>query len=177
MEECEHFEDLLVMYCGEEEDICPLCLQAEVAKLKEELKNKELVERRLRLSWKEEGETIAKLKEQAVQHHMEAAKFLSERAALKEQVSILKDSKLKPCVTCGVFNDNDKLKQFARDIISDECWDLGGSQNRDGADVQDWAESLGLIKKGKATAEQAEASDGLFEEGDDFYTFSDILKD
>jgi hypothetical protein len=73
--------------------------------------------------------------------------------------------------------ENAKLKEFARDIITDECWDLGGSQSRDGVDVQDWAEKLGLIVKGKATAEQAEASNGLCEEGDDWYTFSDILKD
>ena len=70
------------------------------------------------------------------------------------------------------------LKKFARCIIRDECWDLGGSQNRDGADVQDWAKTLGLIAfKGIATQEDVDTSGGLFEVGDNFYTFTDILKE
>lgn len=68
-----------------------------------------------------------------------------------------------------------KLKEFARDIIADECWDLGGSQSRDGADVQEWALKLGLIVKGKATKEQADNSGGLFEEGDEICKFAEIL--
>jgi hypothetical protein len=88
-----------------------------------------------------------------------------------------RDAQLKLCVTCDVYNQNDKLKEFARNIIMDECWDLGGTQNRDGATVQDLAERLGLIELGSATQEDADASDGLFEKGDAFYRFSDMMKE
>lgn len=75
------------------------------------------------------------------------------------------------------MTDLEKLKKFARDIIQDECWDLGGSQSRDGADVQEWAESLGLIEKRPATQEDVDTSNGLCEVGDDWYVFTDVLKE
>jgi hypothetical protein len=73
--------------------------------------------------------------------------------------------------------ENAKLKQFARDIIWDECWDLGGSQSRDGATVQDQAEQLGMIVKDKATSEDVEAHAGLFDLGDDIYRLADWMKE
>ncbi len=75
-------------------------------------------------------------------------------------------------VTQEQFNN---LKEFARDIIMDECWDLGGTQSRDGGDVQEWAENLGFIVKKKATREEADGSGGLFDEGEARFVFAEIL--
>ena len=48
------------------------------------------------------------------------------------------------CVTCDVFTQNDKLKEFAREVIKVECWSL---LEQDGGSLQDLAEKLGLIEK------------------------------
>ena len=73
--------------------------------------------------------------------------------------------------------ENKKLKKFARFIIEDECFDLGGLQSRYGGDVQGMALELGLIVQGPATREDVEAGPGSFEEGDVIFHFSDMLKE
>lgn len=63
------------------------------------------------------------------------------------------------------------LKEFARKIIGDYCWNLA---DPDGGDIQDIAEKLGLIAPKIATEEDVhEESD--FEIGDMIYKFTDIL--
>lgn len=73
--------------------------------------------------------------------------------------------------------ENKVLKEFARSVIEDVCWDIGGNAlgELDGGDVQAFAERLGLIIPHVATeADLHEDSD--FEVGDTFYEFSEILK-
>lgn len=79
-----------------------------------------------------------------------------------------------------MFNENkqfrielDKLKEFARKIIKDECWDM---QEPDGGDTQDLAEKLSLIKPTTATAEDVDDFSD-FEVGDTIFKFTDILKE
>ena len=67
----------------------------------------------------------------------------------------------------------DKLKEFARRVISVECW---GCYDLDGGEVQDLAESLGLIAEHTATAEEVD-EESEFEVGDTIYKFSPILKE
>ena len=84
-----------------------------------------------------------------------------------------------PCPIC-LIEERDQLraetkplKEFARKMIEDVCWDL---LEPDGGDMQEVAEKLGLIKSTKATEEDIdEESD--FEVGDTIYKFTDILKD
>lgn len=72
------------------------------------------------------------------------------------------------------LEENEKLKEFARTIIKDECWDL---QTRDGGDVTCLAYKLGLLEKTPATKEQADGAEGLYDEGEPIDTFTDILKE
>lgn len=70
--------------------------------------------------------------------------------------------------------ENERLKEFSRRVIKQECWGYG---DLDGGSVQDWAEKLGLIKKGIATKEDVgDPEFSYFEEGDTFYRFTEILK-
>jgi hypothetical protein len=67
----------------------------------------------------------------------------------------------------------EKLAEFARRVIKQECWGYG---DLDGGDIQEWAEKLGLIYKDTATKEDVGDSEFYyFEEGDDIYRFTDIL--
>ena len=69
--------------------------------------------------------------------------------------------------------ENDKLKEFARTVIKNCCWDI---QDPDGGDIQELAEKLGLIQPTTATEEDInELSD--FEVGDEIFKFTDILKE
>lgn len=68
----------------------------------------------------------------------------------------------------------ENLKTFAREIIIDECWDLGGSQSRDGGSVQDLAEKLGLIEPRLATQDDVETCD--CEEGERIFQLTGFLK-
>ena len=69
--------------------------------------------------------------------------------------------------------ENDKLKEFARKVISWECWEYG---DLDGGSVQDLAEKLGLIKSCIATKEDVGDPDfAYFDEGDTIYRFTKIL--
>jgi len=70
--------------------------------------------------------------------------------------------------------ENDKLKEFARKVISWECWEGG---DLDGGTVQDLAEKLGLITPCIATTEDVGDPDfAYFDVGDTIYRFTDILK-
>ena len=67
--------------------------------------------------------------------------------------------------------DKDVLIKFARKIISQECWGI----TLDGCEIQDFAESLGLIAPHIATeADVGEEDD--FEVGDRIYKFTEKLK-
>ena len=72
--------------------------------------------------------------------------------------------------------DNAKLKEFAREIILDECWDLGGSHSRDGAAVQDLADNLGLIELTPANDDDVDQHEYIGV-GDPIYKFSEILNE
>ena len=69
--------------------------------------------------------------------------------------------------------ENKKLKEFARHIIQNECWDL---QEPDGGDTQDLAEKLGLIESFIATEQDVDIEFDEFEVGDTLFRFSIILK-
>jgi len=71
-------------------------------------------------------------------------------------------------------NDIDNLKEFARSIIKDYCWDLG---DPDGGSVQDLAEKLGLIEPHIATEADVDPEWDDYEAGDTVYKFSEILRD
>ena len=65
------------------------------------------------------------------------------------------------------------LKEFARKVISKECW---AYDNMDGLDIQCLAEKLGLVKQHAATKDDVvEESD--FEVGDPIYKFTEVLKE
>ena len=81
---------------------------------------------------------------------------------------------LMPCVTCDVFNQNDKLKEFARKIIKEYCWGLQIDEP-DGGSIQDFAEKLGLIEPHTATAKDVDSEWDDYEVGDTIFKFSDIL--
>ena len=70
--------------------------------------------------------------------------------------------------------DIDNLKEFARSIIKDYCWDLG---DPDGGSVQDLAEKLGLIEPHIATEADVDPEWDDYEAGDTVYKFSEILRD
>ena len=65
----------------------------------------------------------------------------------------------------------EKLKEFARKVIQDVCWDM---YVLDAGDVQEFAEKLGLIKPTTVTEEDNYPD---FEVGDIIYKFSEILKE
>lgn len=66
----------------------------------------------------------------------------------------------------------EKLKDFAREIIKDYCWNLG---DPDGGSIQDLAEKLGLIGPQIATEEDIDSEFSYHEVGDTIYKFTDIL--
>ena len=68
--------------------------------------------------------------------------------------------------------ENERLKQFARVVIEQECWSIFP---QDGGDLQELAENLGLIVPCIATEEDID-DDSDFDVGDTFYKFSDMLK-
>ena len=70
--------------------------------------------------------------------------------------------------------DINNLKEFARSIIKDYCWDLG---DPDGGSVQDLAEKLGLIEPHIATEADVDPEWDDYEAGDTVYRFSEILRD
>jgi hypothetical protein len=70
---------------------------------------------------------------------------------------------------------NEKLKEFARKVISWECWEWG---DLDAGSVQDLAEKLGLIKPAIATAEDVgDPEFAYFDIGDTIYRFTEALKE
>ena len=68
--------------------------------------------------------------------------------------------------------ENDKLKEFARSVIRDVCWNLCVD---DGGDIQELAEKLGLIEPFIATEKDINEFSEL-EVGDTIYKFTSILK-
>jgi hypothetical protein len=99
---------------------------------------------------------------------------------------IMKNKDLKQCIVCfyptenaGLKSDieqlqaeNKRLKEFARQVIMDVCWDM---HEPDGGDMQDIAEKLGLIKPTIATEDDID-DESDFEVGDTIFKFADILK-
>ncbi len=69
--------------------------------------------------------------------------------------------------------ENEKLKEFACEIIKDYCWNHG---DPDGCEIQDLAENLGLIKSRIATEKDVDPEWDDYEVGDTIFVFSDILK-
>ena len=71
------------------------------------------------------------------------------------------------------MNELELLKEFARSVIRQECWEI---EPLDGADIQELAERLELIMPCIATeADVDEESD--YEVGDIIYKFSETLKE
>ena len=71
----------------------------------------------------------------------------------------------------ALITENKRLAEFARAVITDWYW---GSDSMDGCDMQDFAESFGLIRKHIATADDVgEESD--YEVGDMIYKFTAAL--
>ncbi len=68
---------------------------------------------------------------------------------------------------------NERLKDFARPVIEQECWSLSP---QDGGHLQELAEELGLIVPTIATADDVD-DESDFEVGDRIYKFSDTLKE
>jgi len=109
---------------------------------------------------------------------------LSEACNRLEEIKIeldkLKDDFSKTCTVVTKYADetvrlkteNEKLKEFARYIIRQECW---AYQDLDGYEVEELAEKLGLIVKHIATKEDVnEQSD--YEVGDSIFVFSEEMK-
>lgn len=71
--------------------------------------------------------------------------------------------------------ENKRLKEFACDVIEQECWSIFPL---DGGDLQELAEKLGLIVSCIVTEEDLKDMDEDFDfdVGDPFYKFSDMLK-
>ena len=67
----------------------------------------------------------------------------------------------------------ERLKDFARRVIRQECWSLF---EQDGGDIQEWAEKLGLIVPHIATVEDVD-EERDYGVGDKIYKFSDRLKE
>ena len=65
------------------------------------------------------------------------------------------------------------LKEFARNIIENQCWDLC---EPDGGTIQELAEKLGLIVPFIATEQDINDEFGDFEVGDTIFKFSEVLK-
>lgn len=70
--------------------------------------------------------------------------------------------------------DIDKIKEFARYVISVYCW---GYSEPDGGDIQEQAEKLGLIKRHIATEIDVDPEFDDYEVGDIIYRFSKLLMD
>ena len=69
--------------------------------------------------------------------------------------------------------ETDRLKEFARRVIQQECWSIFP---QDGGDIQEWAEKLGMIIPHTATEEDVddECDYGV---GDTIFKFSETLKE
>ena len=72
------------------------------------------------------------------------------------------------------MTETEKLKEFARVIIREYCWNFG---EPDGCTIQDLAENLGLIEPHIATEKDVDAESDDYEVGDTIFKFTDILKD
>jgi len=77
----------------------------------------------------------------------------------------------------NLFAENKILKEFARSVIKEVCWDLGGTRLRelDGGNVQAFAARLGLIKRHTIT----EADKDKYPDrdvSDPIFKFSEILE-
>jgi len=70
--------------------------------------------------------------------------------------------------------DNAALKKFARHVIQVECW--ATEDYVDGGDVQEMAEKLGFISP-HIVKPGDDVDRSLFEDGDTFYRFTDMLKE
>ena len=70
-----------------------------------------------------------------------------------------------------LVTENLLLKNFARFVIKQECW----GYDVDGAEIQELAEKLGLIKEHVATEDDVDEFTD-FEVGDKIYKFADVLK-
>ncbi len=72
-----------------------------------------------------------------------------------------------------VLAENKRLKEFARHIICQYCWNI---DDPDGGDIQGWAEKLRLIVPHVATAEDVD-DESDFEVGDTIFKFSELLQE
>jgi len=77
----------------------------------------------------------------------------------------------------NLFAENTLLKEFARSVIKEVCWDIGGTRLRelDGGNVQAFAERLGLIKRHFVTESDKDKYPDC-DVGDPIFKFSDILE-
>ena len=69
--------------------------------------------------------------------------------------------------------DLDRLQEFARYVIRQECWSLS---DLDGGDIQELAEKLNLIEPRIATENDVD-DESDFDAGDRMFVFSDTLKE
>ncbi len=112
---------------------------------------------------------IAELKEQLTTANEKILDYeQTEAAVCPEDVGIAEFVK-------SLNEKAERVEKFARHIICQYCWDVPDSDKLepDGGDIQRWAEKLGLIEPYIVTADEA---DNLFEEGDDKYRFTKMLK-
>jgi len=72
----------------------------------------------------------------------------------------------------GLEYESERLKEFARQIIKDYCWNI---KDVDGGSVQDLAEKLGLIEK--HIAEDVNPEFDNYDVGDEIFIFTEILKE
>lgn len=72
--------------------------------------------------------------------------------------------------------ENEKLKEFTREIIKDCCWDFDGGTDLDGGTIQNLAEKLGLIEPHIATTEEVDPEFSDYDIGDTIYKFTPILQ-
>jgi len=68
--------------------------------------------------------------------------------------------------------ENKALKEFARKVIEQECWDIF---ELDRGEIQDWAEKAGLIKLCIATEADID-DDSDFDVGDTIYKFTEMMR-
>ena len=96
----------------------------------------------------------------------------------KIECEIRRKENMKLCKRIDRLNaENEKLSEFAEFVISQECW---GHFTVDGGDIQEKAESLGLIYLDSVTPADVESID--YYTKDDIgqakiYRFTDILKE
>ncbi len=69
--------------------------------------------------------------------------------------------------------ENKRLKEFARHIIRQYCWDM---LEPDGGDIQEWAEKLGLLVPHAATKDDID-DESDYGVGDTIFKFSELLQE